>query len=124
MDFLRIIHLAYFLVLTTHPDLSTSANVNLPSYPLAVKSPYLSAWVPGNQIGNAPTAQAEFWAGQPLTWSILARVNGVTYSLFGAPDGIANVTAATTGAVTYTSSHTIINLTAGKAQLILDFFSP
>jgi hypothetical protein len=81
-------------------------------------------WVPGNQIGNAPTAQPEFWAGQPLTWSILARVNGETYSLFGVPGGISNVTAATTGAVTYTSSHTLVNLTAGKAKLTLDFFSP
>jgi hypothetical protein len=124
MNFPRTIHLACFLALTTLPNLSNSANVNLPSYPLAVKSPYLSAWVPGNQIGNAPTAQAEFWAGQPLTWSILARVNGETYSLFGVPDTITNIKAAKTGAVTYTSSHTLIKLTAGKAKLTLDFFSP
>jgi hypothetical protein len=126
MAFLRTLylHLACFLALTTLPSLSTSANVNLPSYPLAVKSPYLSTWVPGNQIGNAPTAQAEFWAGQPLTWSILARVNGEVYSLFGVPGGISNTMAATTGTVTYTSSHTLIELTAGKANITLDFFSP
>jgi hypothetical protein len=126
MAFLRALylHLACFLALTTLPSLSISANVNLPSYPLAVKSPYLSTWVPGNQIGNAPTAQAEFWAGQLLTWSILARVNGEVYSLFGVPGGIINTTAATTGAVRYTSSHTLIELTAGKANITLDFFSP
>lgn len=106
------------------PRLAAAGEVNLPSYPLAVKSPYLSAWVPGNQITHAPTAQPEFWAGQDLTWSILARVNGVTYSLFGVPDAIANTTAATTGGVTYTSSHTLVNLTAGPVRFTLDFFSP
>jgi hypothetical protein len=124
MAVLRALYLACFLALTALPNLSTSATVNLPSYPLAVKSPYLSAWVPGNQIGDAPTAQPEFWAGQPLTWSILARVNGETYSLFGVPNSIANIKAATTGSVTYTSSHTLISLTAGSAELTLDFFSP
>jgi len=40
----------------------------LPSYPLAVKSPYLSTWLPGNQISNAASAEPQFWAGQTLTW--------------------------------------------------------
>jgi Domain of unknown function (DUF5127)/Domain of unknown function (DUF4964) len=118
------LRLACFLAITTLTNLGTSADVNLPSYPLAVKSPYLSAWVPGNQIKNASTAQAEFWAGQSLTWPILARVNGETYSLFGVPNSISNIRAAITGNVRYTSSHTLIDLTAGKAKFTLDFFSP
>jgi Domain of unknown function (DUF5127)/Domain of unknown function (DUF4964) len=101
-----------------------AATVNLPSYPLAVKSPYLSTWVPGNQVADAATAQPEFWAGQELTWPILARIGGTTYSLFGSPDGISGVTAANTTGVEYSSTHTVISLSAGPAVVTLDFFSP
>lgn len=101
-----------------------AGDVPLPSYPLAVKSPYLSTWVPGNQLTNAATAQPEFWFGQNLTWPVLARVNGKTYSVFGAPSGIPNVTAARTDSVSYTSSHTLIHSTAGEATVTLDFFTP
>ena len=104
--------------------LSSAGTVPLPSYPLAVKSPYLSTWLPGNQLTDVATAQPEFWAGQNLTWWVLARVNGVTYSLFGVPDTIDNCTAANTDGVTYTSSHTLVQLTAGPAKFTLDFFSP
>jgi hypothetical protein len=105
MGFSRALHLSCFLALTYLPRLGFSASVNLPSYPLAVKNPYLSAWTPGNQITNASSAQTQFWAGQPFTWSILARVNRDTYSLFGVPDSISNIKAATTVSVKYTSSH-------------------
>lgn len=103
---------------------SLAGTVSLPSYPLAVKSPYLSTWVPGHQVSDAATAQPEFWAGQKLTWPILARAGGTTYSLFGAPDGISGATAATTMGVSYTSTHTIFSLTAGAVDITLDFFSP
>ncbi|KAK5137237.1 hypothetical protein LTR08_000207 [Meristemomyces frigidus] len=104
--------------------LSSSSTVSLPSYPLAVKSPYLSTWVPGSQLTNAATAQPEFWAGQSLTWPVLARVNGVTYSLFGKPHGVRKVHSAKTVRVSFTSSHTLVELTAGGASFTLDFFSP
>ena len=83
-----------------------------PSYPLAVRNPYLSgkffqrwhhsrqhwastpfrfglsltsppAWLPGNEVANLPSAVAQFWQGQQLTWSVIARIDGKTYSLFG-----------------------------------------
>lgn len=110
--------------------------------PLAVKSPYLSTWVPGYQMNDSAHAQPEFWAGQPLTWVsrttmlsvepdsdsrdqiVSARVNGKTYSLFGNPEDVGNTTAATTESVSFTSSHTFVNLKAGAANVTLDFFSP
>lgn len=101
-----------------------AGTVSLPSYPLAVKSPYLSTWVPGSQVSDAATAQPEFWAGQKLTWPVLARIGGTTYTLFGAPDGVSGASAATTKGVNYTSTHTVISLTAGSADVTLDFFSP
>jgi hypothetical protein len=124
MGILHILYLLCTLVPSLLPSLSDAGSVNLPSYSLAVKNPYLSAWVPGDQLKNAPTAQAEFWTGQSLTWSILARINGVTYSLFGVPNAIYGVDAATTNSVNYSSSHTNIILTAGNVLFLLDFFSP
>ncbi|RMX77248.1 hypothetical protein D0869_10037 [Hortaea werneckii] len=94
------------------------------NHPLAVKNPYLSTWVPGYQMNDSAHARPEFWAGQPLTWIVLARVNGKTYSLFGNPEDVGNTTAATTESVSFTSSHTFVNVTAGAASITLDFFSP
>ncbi|KAK4508204.1 hypothetical protein PRZ48_001942 [Zasmidium cellare] len=97
----------------------------LPSYPLAVKSPYLNTWVPGDQLSDIATAQPQFWTGTQLTWPILARVDGTTYALFGAPDGItSDITAATTEDVTYTSLHTYFKLSTPNVNFTLDFFSP
>lgn len=108
---------------------TTAATALLPAYPLAVKNPYLSAWVPGNQISaDAATAQPMFWNGINLTWPIVARVDGQTYSLFGVPHSASNATVgwldASTSSVSYTSSHTYVRLTAGSANFVLDFFSP
>ncbi|OKL60941.1 hypothetical protein UA08_03712 [Talaromyces atroroseus] len=116
--------LSRVLVLASFTSNSIAGTVSLPSYPLAVKSPYLSTWVPGNQTADAATAQPEFWAGQKLTWPILARVGGTTYSLFSLPGGISGVSAAKTTGVEYTSTHTVISLIAGPVTVTLDFFSP
>ncbi|KAK4541039.1 hypothetical protein LTR36_008408 [Oleoguttula mirabilis] len=103
---------------------SGASTVSLPSYPLAVKNPYLSTWVPGSSLADAATAQPEFWAGQDITWTVLARVNGVTYSLFGNPQDTTDTSPATTTGISFTSSHTLVDLTAGAASFTLDFFSP
>ncbi|RMY57568.1 hypothetical protein D0863_12587 [Hortaea werneckii] len=107
-----------------HDERPESRNSYAFNHPLAVKNPYLSTWVPGYQMNDSAHAQPEFWAGQPLTWIVLARVNGKTCSLFGNPEGVGHTTAATTESVSFTSSHTFINLTAGAASVTLDFFSP
>ncbi|RMY05252.1 hypothetical protein D0868_06508 [Hortaea werneckii] len=75
-------------------------------------------------MNDSAHARPEFWAGQPLTWIVLARVNGKTYSLFGNQEDVGNTLAATTESVSFTSSHTFVNLTAGAASVTLDFFSP
>lgn len=106
------------------PVVTQAASVSLPSYPLAVKHPYLSAWLPGNQASNVATSQPQFWAGQSLNWPVLARINGQTYSLFGVSNAVSGIKAATTQSVSYTSSHTYFQLQAGSAKITLDFFSP
>ena len=79
--------------ITSGPLPSITASALLPAYPLAVKNPYLSTWVRGNQLqADAATAHPMFWNGIELTWPIVARVDGQTYSLFGVPDGLSNAT--------------------------------
>ena len=65
------------------------------------------------------------WTGtKNLGWSILARVDGKTFTLFGAPGGISGTIAASQKSISYTSTHTIAALDAGAATFSIDFFSP
>ncbi len=58
-----------------------------------------------------------------MTWSVMARVNGKTYSLFGVPDPLAGVTLATVQSAEYSSTHTTFTLQAGNMNFVLDFLS-
>jgi hypothetical protein len=95
-----------------------------PSYPLAVRNPYLSTWMPGNEVANLPSSSPQFWTGQTLTWGIIARVDGVAYNVFGIPKGVQGAKSAVVKGASYTSTHSIFMLTAGPVDLHLDFFSP
>ncbi|TKA68031.1 hypothetical protein B0A55_08371 [Friedmanniomyces simplex] len=95
-----------------------------PPYPLAVRNPYLSAWLPGNEAWNLPFASAQFWNGLNLTWSVIARVDGQSYSLFGVPSLGPGVQAGVLQRADYTSTHTTFTVTAGAATFVLDFLSP
>ncbi|KAK7548174.1 glutaminase [Phyllosticta paracitricarpa] len=116
-----------------------------PSFPLAVKNPYLSAswcgsqphlvcastranyasaWLPGNQAADLPSAQPEFWHANALNWSIIARVDGTTYNLFGVPSPEEDTQSATVVNGSFTSTRSTFDLTAGDASISLEFFSP
>lgn len=82
------------------------------------------AWLPGEQAANLPCAVPQFWAGQNLTWSVIARVDGEAYSLFGVPIPGSGVRSASLQSAEYTSTHTTFVLHAGTASFILDFLSP
>ena len=82
------------------------------------------AWLPGDQVADLAAATPQFWTGQGITWSILARVDGTLYSLFGDPPQSSGVKPAITNSADYTSTHTIFGLTAGDADLTLDFMTP
>ncbi|KUJ14290.1 glutaminase [Mollisia scopiformis] len=114
----------YILSLPPNANAATYKPVLPPSYPLAVRNPYLSAWVPGNQVANLPTATPQFWAGQDLSWSVLTRIDGTTYKIFGAPAALTGSVDASLVSAEYTSSHSLFTLTAGPITVVLDFFSP
>ncbi|KAM0718295.1 hypothetical protein Q7P37_006627 [Cladosporium fusiforme] len=126
MPFLSIASFVSTLVfsLLSSAPAAKGTTIPLPSYPLAVKHPYLSTWIPGSQLKDSASARPQFWNGQNLTWPILARIDGTTYALFGVPQPLDNVLNAVTDSVSYTSTHTLVDLHAGDAEITLDFFSP
>ncbi|ROW08289.1 hypothetical protein VMCG_03191 [Cytospora schulzeri] len=103
---------------------SRAGTSSISSYPLAVRNPYLSTWLPGNVSSDAPRAEVQFWQGQTIYWPVFARVDGVTYYCLSEVNGVLNATAATQTGIEFTATHTIITLTAGAATVTLDFFSP
>ena len=82
------------------------------------------AWLPGNETENLPSAVPQFWAGQKLTWSVIARVDGKAYSLFGVPNPGPNVEPASVISGSWTATHTTFVVTAGSASFVLEFMSP
>lgn len=103
---------------------SWAGTSSISSYPLAVRNPYLSTWLPGNVSSDAPTAELHFWQGQVIYWPVFARVDGITYYCLSEVNGVSNATAAKQTGIEFTATHTIITLTAGAATVTLDFFSP
>ena len=96
-----------------------------PSYPLAVRNPYLSVWMPSDRVQQLPYAEPQFWAGQELGWSVIVRVNGQAYSLMGVPDADAsNIRPATVRQAEFTATHSIFDFMAGPVEITLDFLSP
>lgn len=59
-----------------------------------------------------------------MTWSVIARVNGQAYSLFGVSDAPEDVREATVTQANFTSTHSIFALEAGSKTFTLDFLSP
>lgn len=98
--------------------------VREPRHPASISLTKITAWVPGNQVANLPIATPQFWAGQNLSWSVLARVDGATFKLFGAPAALTDSVAASLVSAEYTSTHSLFTLTAGPTTFVLDFFSP
>ncbi|KAA8566060.1 hypothetical protein EYC84_008664 [Monilinia fructicola] len=127
-----IIFLAIFLPVThaqRHRHRETAANIihepiQPPSYPLAVRNPYLSAWIPSSLVANVSAGNAQFWGGQTLIWSVIARVDNVTWNIFGVATPGAGTQYGTTISAKYTSTNSIFNVTAGGVTFSLDFFSP
>ncbi|KAF2087364.1 glutaminase [Saccharata proteae CBS 121410] len=95
-----------------------------PSYPLAVRNPYLSAWLDGTEVQNLPEAQAMFWRGQKLGWSVMAKVDDANYNIFGVADALDGSKNAQFVSAEYTSTRTTFVLAAGNAKITLDFLSP
>ncbi|KNZ58846.1 hypothetical protein VP01_184g4 [Puccinia sorghi] len=127
-------------VLASQPPMSSTFHPLLPpAIPLAVKSPYVSAWLAtGKEGGNGGYLAgrwAQFWPIQfpenefayRLGWAGLIRVDGKTYEFMGQPndDNIGNEhLRATQLAFECTPSRSVFKMEAGPVQFNVTFLSP
>lgn len=94
-----------FIVLARAAVTWTATPLNPPAVPLAVRSPYLSAWLQQGSGQALNDVWPSFWTGmvsliqnvaafthhlrlQTLGWAGLIRVDGVAYTFLGAPGGL------------------------------------
>ncbi|EAQ84675.1 hypothetical protein CHGG_08689 [Chaetomium globosum CBS 148.51] len=93
-----------------------------PAVPLAVRSPYLNAWLQGGSGAILPGAWPRHWTGNILGWQGLVAVDGVTYNWMGGAPGPAHVNQVS---LEYTSTKSIFTFDVdGKVTLTVTFLSP
>jgi hypothetical protein len=63
----------------------TATPFNPASIPLAVRTPYLSAWLPQGSGAALNDVWPQFWAGKTLGWAGFVKVDGKAYSFLGNP---------------------------------------
>ncbi|KAI0770848.1 DUF1793-domain-containing protein [Irpex lacteus] len=103
----------------------TSTPFSPASIPLAVRSPYLSAWL--NQ-GSGTALNADwprFWTGSILGWAGYVKVDGTAYNFLGVP-AVSGTTSqkAVQKSFSFTSTQSTFVLSAGPVDLTVNFLSP
>jgi len=89
--------------------------------PLAVRSPYLSTWLPAD---NLPGTWPTFWTGRVTAMAGIARIDGTSYLFLGNPAlGNPFPTMRQTSLVT-TSTRSTFTLEQAGVQVVVEFFSP
>ncbi|KAK7695932.1 hypothetical protein QCA50_000571 [Cerrena zonata] len=102
----------------------TAAPFNPASVPLAVRTPYLSAWLPQGS-GTALNANwPTFWTGQIVGWAGYVRVDGTAYSFLGTPGTNTPTQKAVQKSFEFTSTQSTFVLTAGPVDITVNFLSP
>jgi hypothetical protein len=113
---------------TAQPEPATAGPafhpIRPPATPLAVRSPYLSTWLPADVLpGTWPT----FWTGRITAMTGIAVIDGTSYVFMGDP-GLADGTPALRGMVqtdlTVTATRSVFTLVAGGVRLVVTFLSP
>ncbi|KAJ3931095.1 MAG: hypothetical protein NXY57DRAFT_941060 [Lentinula lateritia] len=103
----------------------TSTPFNPPSFPLAVRSPYLSAWLPQGNGSALNDAWPQFWTGQILGWAGFVNVDGTSYIFLGdASVSSASFNKATQKSANFTATQSTFVLSAGSVDLTVRFLSP
>ncbi|KAM5545917.1 hypothetical protein V8D89_000043 [Ganoderma adspersum] len=94
--------------------------------PLAVRSPYLSAWLPQGSGNALNDIWPQFWTGSSiLGWAGFAKVDGSAYVWMGSPNvPNAKFAKAIQKSLNWTSTQSIFVMTAGSVDLTITFLSP
>ncbi|MGD0083454.1 MAG: DUF5127 domain-containing protein [Acidimicrobiales bacterium] len=93
-----------------------------PAVPLAVRDPYVSAWLCGTELGGS---WATGWGGAPMSVCGLARVDGHTYVWCGDPQlsGV-SLRPMTQSSLEVTPTCSIFTLEGGGVRLAVEWLSP
>ncbi|KAJ7781099.1 hypothetical protein B0H16DRAFT_1710344 [Mycena metata] len=102
----------------------TATPFNPSSIPLAVRTPYLSAWLAQGEGAALNDAWATFWTGMIVGWAGFVKVDGVPYVFMGTPSVPAAFSKATQKSSQFTSTKSIFVLSAGPVDLTVTFLSP
>jgi len=98
------------------------APVRPPSVPLAVRSPYLSTWLPATGL-TATTPQ--FWYGSARGFAGLVSIDGQIYAWAGQPEvNGATAPAMTQTTLEVTATRSVFTLQAGGVELAAEWLSP
>ncbi|THH26639.1 hypothetical protein EUX98_g7550 [Antrodiella citrinella] len=108
-------------VVSTSPSWTTNP-FNPAAIPLAVRSPYLSAWLPQGGGNALNTAWPTFWTGMIVGWAGYVSVDGNVFTFLGAPSVTA--TQAVQKSFQFTSTQSTFVMTAGPVDLTVNFLSP
>ncbi|KAL2022016.1 hypothetical protein VTK56DRAFT_6256 [Thermocarpiscus australiensis] len=102
---------------------STFTPTRPPAVPLAVRSPYLNAWLQGGGSGCIlPGSWPRFWTGSILGWQGFVAVDGTAYNWMGGAPGPAAVNQVS---LEYTSTKSIFTFDVGGiVTLTVTFLSP
>ncbi|WP_265934310.1 glutaminase domain-containing protein, partial [Actinacidiphila acididurans] len=108
---------------TATPAASTFSPLRPPAVPLAVRSPYLSTWVPADNLAGT---WSTFWTGHVTALCGLARIDGTAYVFAGAPSlpGGPALTTMQQISLQLTATRSIYRLSGGGVTLTVTFFSP
>ncbi|KIK65872.1 hypothetical protein GYMLUDRAFT_218622 [Collybiopsis luxurians FD-317 M1] len=110
--------------------LGLSQSIQPPAIPLAVRSPYLQAYLSHNSTIPGVNQWPTFWTtNHTLGWVGLLRVDGTSYNWLGAPADLklsdnAKLNNATLDSYQVTPTRSILSLTAGSLAINVTFLSP
>ncbi|TRM67680.1 hypothetical protein BD626DRAFT_104598 [Schizophyllum amplum] len=97
---------------------------NPASVPLAVRSPYVSTWLPQGSGKALNDAWATFYTGGITAWAGFITVDGKPFSFMGTPAADADFEKAVQKSVEITSTQSIYVMTADTVDLTVTFLSP
>ncbi|KAH9482400.1 Glutaminase A [Psilocybe cubensis] len=117
---------ALFLFITVAASVSwTATPFNPASFPLAVRSPYLSAWLAQGSGAALNDVWPTFWTGQIVGWAGFVKVDGKPFVFLGTPNvPAASFSKAVQKSSQFTSTQSIFVLSAGPVDLTVTFLSP
>lgn len=99
-----------------------------PALPLAVRSPYTSAWTQTSGNTSLNSGSVIFWNGDKLGWEGIIKVDGINYEWLGVGLGslpaLPNIKTAQPLNTTYDSQYSNFTFAAGPIELTAMFFSP